>query len=137
MGGKLSALSKLKGFLCLVFAPQRLQALQKKHGSDAASGELLRRQLFSSLILVLTGVTTGAVSAYIMSLASWRLLETGRDWLLVAALALILWSAVVRLGGPIQTWNGESYSEQVDAFSFKVFAWCGTALAVFATVAPR
>ncbi len=137
MGGKLSLLSKLKGFLCLVFAPQRFQALQEKHGSDPASGKLLRRQLFSSLILVLTAVTTGAVSAYIMSLANRGLLETARVWLLVAALALILWSAVARLGWPIHTWNGESYSEQVDAFSFKVLAWCGTVLAVFGTVAPH
>ena len=137
MGGKLSSLSKFKGFLCLIFAPQRFQALQEKHGSDPASGKLLRRQLFSSLTLVLTAVATGAASAYLMSLANYRLLETAREWLLVAALALILWSAVVRLGWPMQTWNGESYSEQIDAFSFKVLAWCGTALAVFGTVAPR
>ena len=137
MGEKLSLRDKLKGFLCLVFAPQRFQALQEKHGSAAAIGTLLRRQLFASLWFVLTAVATGAVSAYLMSFANYRLLETARVWLLVAALALILWSAVIRLGWPIQTWDGKSYGEQIDAFGFRLLAWCGTALAAFATVGPR
>ena len=139
---KLGFLKAVQACVLLVLFPKRFQRWQEADNKllNAQNNDInsrgrpslvVRRALFTSLVLVLisgcVGYVAGSVTTHLIGYAS----QTNIIWTQIVGVSVLLWGTLFIRGFEIQTHGGITLTERVNQWIYRALYCLGTAVLVF------